>query len=161
MRWTGRLGREKTDMGKEIGKEESHERHLKERGRVNLTLSGRVWWTNPYCKSKPLNPSRSLSTLTASPTPGPAQPGLSSSFAVAWRCIDEHTYLQRKQNADNQAKKVSRLQCLSLCSRNPFSSSWSVSSLSFILLTLIDPYPQPLPPVSASDETFGSISSSL
>ena len=159
MRWTGRLGREKTDMGKEIGKEESHERHLKERGRVNLTLSGRVWWTNPYCKSKPLNPSSLTQRSPPRPLPARHSPGCPH-HSLSWRCIDEHTYLQRKQNADNQAKKVSRLQCLSLCSRNPFSSSWSVSSLSFILLTLIDPYPQPLPPVSASDETFGLISSS-
>jgi len=73
MRWTGRLGREKTDMGKEIGREESHERHLKERGRVSLMLSGRVWWTNPYCKSKPLNPSSLIQRSPPPPRPLPAR----------------------------------------------------------------------------------------
>jgi hypothetical protein len=43
MRWMGFEGREWIDMGKESGKEESRERHLKGRGQVSLVPSGRVW----------------------------------------------------------------------------------------------------------------------
>lgn len=43
MRWKGGEGRERIDMGKESEKGESRERHLKERGRVSLVLSDRLW----------------------------------------------------------------------------------------------------------------------
>jgi len=49
MRWTVSGVRERIDTGKEIGKGASRERHLKERGRVSLVLSDRVWEMSPYC----------------------------------------------------------------------------------------------------------------
>ena len=43
MKWMVCEGAERIDMGKEIGKEGSRERHLKGQGRVSLVQSGRVW----------------------------------------------------------------------------------------------------------------------
>lgn len=58
------MSQERIDMGRENGKEENHEQHLRGRARANLVLSGPVWSTNPYrtrtvCRTREaLGPSR-------------------------------------------------------------------------------------------------------
>lgn len=99
-------------MGKEIGKGESRERHLKERGRVSLVLSDRVWEMSPYCirtvtggELTPLDlnqyQSRALTQLSLPLSlphkPGPPRSGCPRHPPLAWLC----THLTTTSNTNN------------------------------------------------------------
>ncbi len=140
-----RLGsgeRERVDMGKVSGKGERRVRHLKGRAPVNLVLSGPAWSTNPSCPS--------LWPLQRHFNPFAPGPPLPLSPSTQQNAI-------RPTSKASQAKEIPRLQCLPLPSRHSLSSTWSVPLSTILAILLI--VSQPLPPVSASEATFGLISS--